>query len=91
VGSAYLAQVKSNDIAHGYTEWETNRPPSAFNHWYRPYFYSARTASDARRIISDCATLIALVAEPEEKTALAAYVKKFCDIKYDWTREWLGI
>jgi hypothetical protein len=78
-------------IAHGYTEWETNRPPSAFNRWYRPYFYSAKTAGDARRIISDCAALIALVAGPEEKGALAAYVKKFCDIKYDWTREWLGI
>jgi hypothetical protein len=81
-------------IAHGFTEWETNKPPSVFNRWYRPYFYSAKTAVDARRIISECAVLIALMGESEEKGVLASYVNKFCDLKgecAEWTRGRLGI
>jgi hypothetical protein len=80
-------------IARGYTRWETNKPPSSSSEWYRPYWYAEKAKQDARGIIADCATLISLKGNPEEKKQLAEYVARYCDLaKMDaWAKEQLGV
>ncbi len=68
-------------VAFGYTKWETNRPPSHFNNWYHPYYYSAKVADRAREILVECAALIALTHKTNkvsEVDALRSYANMFC-------------
>jgi hypothetical protein len=81
-------------IAKGYLRWETNIPPSSVSgKWYRPHWYAESAKRDARSIIADCATLLSLKGNPEEKKLLAEYVAKFCDLKEmdAWAKEQLGV
>jgi hypothetical protein len=80
-------------VAKGYTEWESNRPPSEFNHWYKPYFYSSNTAAKARTILAECATLLTVGNNDAEKSLLRSYVTTFCDVETleRVQKEWLGI
>jgi hypothetical protein len=80
-------------MARGYMKWETNRPSSDFVEWYQPYYYSAVTAANARTIVADCASLLALKKDPDERALLASYVKTYCDVGSLelMVREWLGV
>lgn len=81
-------------IAKGYTSWTPNKAPDETTPWYRPYYYSLPHAANARSVIFECATLIALLEEPNEKEALATYVKQFCSgeaEKDKWAKERLGL
>jgi hypothetical protein len=80
-------------VAKGYTRWEPNRPPSLFNHWYKPYFYSPNTATQARAILAECATLLTVGNDPAEKELLRSYIVKYCDVASlePVQRKWLGI
>jgi hypothetical protein len=81
-------------MAVGYMKWETNKPPSEFSHWYKPHFYSPNAAVQARALLAQCASLISLVADPEEKDVLRTYVGKYCDggtALDQMQRGWLGL
>jgi hypothetical protein len=80
-------------IAFGYTTWKTNEPPSRGGLWWKPYYYSQKSADDARRVVARIAPLIALTAKLGEKEALASYLTSFCDVKQigEWERGVLGI
>ncbi len=80
-------------VASGYTEWTTNLPPKQGARWYKPYFPSEQTWPKARAIIAECASLLALRKDPQEKDLLAAFVKKYCDLDsmHEMMRGWLGV
>lgn len=80
-------------VAKGYTKWETNKPPSAFHHWYEPFFYSNETAATARKVLAECASLIALGRNQAEIEMLGAYVREYCDWRAmtPMHQEWLGL
>ena len=80
-------------VAKGYTKWETNQLPSTFGHWYKPFFYSSDTAASARKVLTECAALIALGRNEPELKMLAAYVREYCDWKSltVMEQEWLRL
>jgi hypothetical protein len=78
-------------MAKGYLRWQTNRPPSEYHEWYKPYFYSQATLHQARLLLGECASLIATMADPPEKDLLRSYVAKYCELETDWQRQLFGL